>query len=152
MEIKGKILDIRPVEQINNHSKQTFLLEVSSYETIAIIVWDDKLTFLSTVRLGEEVSVNVKIKSREFNGKFYTDVVFVSGNSVNPIQATPQQQYHQQPQYAAPQQYQYNPQQQTQFAQQQAAQQFYNNLSNQVQNVQNQHLQSKPEDVDDLPF
>ncbi len=79
MEITGKIIDILPEETGQGKNgpwkKQNFILETQDQypKKVCIAVWGDKLD-LKSFGSNETVTVGVNIESREFNGKWYTDV------------------------------------------------------------------------------
>lgn len=79
MEIKGKI-----IQQLVGQSgigkkgqwrKQEYIVEtVSQYpKKICIGVWGDKIDQFA-LRVGDSISAAVELESREYNGKWYTEV------------------------------------------------------------------------------
>lgn len=118
--IEGKLLNKFPVEsgtsQRGEWKKQKFLVETLDQfpRKVCIDVWTNVLPQLEVFNEGDFVSVAVNIESREFNGKWYTDVRawridrYQPGQAPaqQPYQQTPQQPYVQQPQYQAQPQYQ----------------------------------------------
>lgn len=82
MEIQGKIAQILPlasgVGQASGKawSKQEYILETldSQYpKKICFNLWGDKIQQFD-LKEGEEVTVQIDIESREYNGRWYTDV------------------------------------------------------------------------------
>ncbi|MCD4736734.1 MAG: DUF3127 domain-containing protein [Bacteroidales bacterium] len=79
MEIAGKIHQILPEETGEGRNgpwrKQNFILETQEQypKKVCITVWGDKID-LKTVHENDPVTVNINIESREFNGRWYTDV------------------------------------------------------------------------------
>ena len=79
MEIKGKIIALLPLQSGQGKNgewrKQEFVLETGdSYpKKICIALWGDKID-QSPLNIGSEVNVSFDVESREFNGKWYTDV------------------------------------------------------------------------------
>ena len=80
MEIKGKVLqllDIQTGEGKNGTwKKQDFVIETtdSKYpKKVCITVWGDKIDQFQ-LKDGEDVTASIEIESREFNGKWYTNV------------------------------------------------------------------------------
>lgn len=127
-KIEGKIISKFPAESGTSArgewKKQKFLVEtVEQYpRKVCIDAWTNVIPQLDTFNEGDTVSVSVNIESREFNGRWYTDVRawrldrWQPGQTVQsiPAAAPVQQPYAQpaQPQ-AQPVQPQYQPAQPT---------------------------------------
>jgi len=79
MEITGKIIQILPEETGEGKNgpwkKQNFILETQDQypKKVCITVWGDKVN-LGNFSENEAVTAAINIASREFNGKWYTDV------------------------------------------------------------------------------
>ena len=79
MEIKGKIIEILPEKSGQSANgewrKQEYVLETgSSYpKKICFMVWGDKIGEFN-LKQGENVEVSIDLESREYNGRWYTDV------------------------------------------------------------------------------
>jgi len=79
MEINGKIIQVLPEEKGEGRNgpwkKQNFILETQEQfpKKVCIAVWGDKID-LKSYGSNENVNVGINIESREFNGKWYTDV------------------------------------------------------------------------------
>ena len=79
MEITGKIIQILPEEKGEGRNgpwkKQNFILETQEQfpKKVCIAVWGDKVD-LKSFGTNESVTVSINVESREFNGKWYTDV------------------------------------------------------------------------------
>ena len=79
VEIIGKIIEILPEKsgQSTNGEwrKQEYILETeTSYpKKICFVVWGDKIEQFN-LKKGESVEVSVDLESREYNGRWYTDV------------------------------------------------------------------------------
>jgi hypothetical protein len=79
MEIKGKIFQLLPEQSGEGKNgqwrKQDFVLEtLESYpKKICISSWGDKIDQFS-IKQDEVVTVHFDVESREYNGKWYTDV------------------------------------------------------------------------------
>ena len=93
MEIKGTVilktgLETGTTKTGNSYKKQFILIETQETypKKVYIQFWGDKTDALSNVYVGAIVTVSVNIESREFNGKYYTDV---SGWKVN-MESAPQ--------------------------------------------------------------
>jgi hypothetical protein len=79
MDITGKIIQLLPAQtgQGKNGAwkKQEFVLETGDTypKKVCIAVWGDKID-LNSFKLGTAVDVSFDVESREYNGKWYTDV------------------------------------------------------------------------------
>lgn len=90
MEIKGKIIECLPVKsgQSSNGEwrKQEYVLETDSQypKKVCFMAWGEKVEQFA-IQQGETVEVSVDLESREYNGRWYTDVKAwkVSRNSSN---------------------------------------------------------------------
>ncbi len=99
----------------NNWQKQDFVIEtLEQYpKKICANLWGDRCAMLEVVNIGDQIVMSFDIESREFNGRWYTDV---RAFRLAPVAATPnaQPQYAPpaaaQPQYAQPAQPQYTQQ------------------------------------------
>ena len=78
MEIKGTVKHILPevtgVSQKGEWCKNQIVLEVLSGEYSNLVHLTDFKGVLKTLNVGDEVTASINIKSREFNGNWYTDV------------------------------------------------------------------------------
>ena len=79
MEINGKIIQL--LEEKSGESakgpwrKQEYILETEGQypKKICFMVWSDKIDELA-IKTGENLVVSIDIESREYNGRWYTDV------------------------------------------------------------------------------
>jgi len=80
MEITGKLHSKLPQQtgQGKNGAwvKQEFILETQDQfpKKVCISLWGDKVRDLDPIQLGEVLKVSINIESREFSGRWYTDV------------------------------------------------------------------------------
>ncbi len=80
MEVQGKLikkLDKQTGEGKNGAwVKQEFILETQEQypRKVCISLWGDKVKELDPIQPGETIKVSINIESREFNGRWYTDV------------------------------------------------------------------------------
>jgi hypothetical protein len=80
LELTGKILTLLPPQSGNSQrgswQKQDFIIETEDQypKKICISVWGDKVNELQKFKQGENIKASINIESREFNGKWYTDV------------------------------------------------------------------------------
>ena len=79
MEINGKIVELLPEQSGQSANgtwrKQQYILETDGQypKKICFLVWSDKIDELA-IKQGENLVVSVDIESREFNGRWHTDV------------------------------------------------------------------------------
>src|SRR5688500_10653321 len=79
MDISGKIIQFLPAQTGQGKNgpwkKQEFILETGDTypKKICIAVWGDKID-LGTFKPGDTVDVSFDVESREYNGRWYTDV------------------------------------------------------------------------------
>ena len=79
MEIKGKIIEILPEKSGQSANgewrKQEYVLETESNypKKVCFMAWGDKIAEFN-LKKGEFVEVSVDLESREYNGRWYTDV------------------------------------------------------------------------------
>ena len=143
MEIKGRIVQVLPMESGTSAKgpwhKQNYILQTTDTQyarKVCFNLWGDKVEQYA-IKEGEELVVSIDIESREFNGRWYTDV---RAWKVDRVADLPQQApnagypypqgggynqgYPQQPQYGGQQQFAQQPQYggQQQYAQPQAPQ------------------------------
>jgi hypothetical protein len=81
LEIVGKIVQILDLQTgtsaKGDWKKQEFILETEEQypRKVCIILWNDRISDIASVQLGTElITASIEIASREFNGKWYTDV------------------------------------------------------------------------------
>jgi hypothetical protein len=79
MDISGKIQQLLPLQtgqgKNGTWKKQEFILETGDAypKKVCIAVWGDKID-MSGFRPGDQVAVSFDVESREYNGRWYTDV------------------------------------------------------------------------------
>ena len=79
MEIKGNILEILPektgTSDKGDWRKQEYILETEGQypKKICFMLWNDKID-QTNIKQGENLVVSVDIESREYNGRWYTDI------------------------------------------------------------------------------
>ncbi|MGE0078923.1 MAG: DUF3127 domain-containing protein [Bacteroidales bacterium] len=80
LEISGKLVSKlgQQTGQGKNGAwvKQEFIFETQEQypKKVCISAWGDKVKELDAVSIGESVKVSINIESREFNGRWYTDI------------------------------------------------------------------------------
>lgn len=79
MEIKGKIIKELPLQtgmgKKGQWRKQEYVLQTDGQypKSICFSVWGDKIDTLN-LGVGDEATISVELESREYNGKWYTEV------------------------------------------------------------------------------
>ena len=80
LEIIGKLVTKLPLQSGQGKNgawiKQEFILETPDQfpKKICISLWGDKAKDLDQIAIGDNLKASINIESREFNGKWYTDV------------------------------------------------------------------------------
>lgn len=81
LEITGKVIQILPLEtgegKNGQWKKQFFILEYmdGNYpKKLSVSVWGDKTESIRNLQPGANVKVSFNVDSREYNGRWYTDV------------------------------------------------------------------------------
>ena len=79
MEVSGKIIEILPVKSGQSANgewrKQEYVLETEAQypKKICFMAWGDKIDQFN-IQKEETIEVSVDLESREYNGRWYTDV------------------------------------------------------------------------------
>lgn len=79
MDISGKLIQLLQLQTGNGKNgqwkKQEFILETGDTypKKVCIAVWGDKID-LNSFKIGDALDVSFDVESREYNGKWYTDV------------------------------------------------------------------------------
>lgn len=79
MEIKGKLLQLLPVQTGEGKNgiwkKQDIIVEQSGQvpKKVCVSIWGDKMN-VASLSPGAMLTLQADVESREFNGKWYTDV------------------------------------------------------------------------------
>lgn len=80
MEISGKLVSVLPRQEgqsnRGNWVKQEFLIETAEQypKKVLISAWAEKVQELSGYAPGSMLTLDVNLESREYNGRWYTDV------------------------------------------------------------------------------
>ncbi|HDP74570.1 MAG TPA: DUF3127 domain-containing protein [Bacteroidales bacterium] len=80
MEIQGKLikkLDLLTGQGKNGTwIKQEFIIETQEQfpRKVCISLWGDKVRGLEAIPVGNQLKASINIESREYNGRWYTDV------------------------------------------------------------------------------
>lgn len=100
LEINGKLIQKLELQSGmsksgSNWQKQEFIIETDEQypKKICANLWGDKIDMLSSINIGDDVVLSFNLESREYNGKWYTDVKAwkLEKQSVNqaPTQSSP---------------------------------------------------------------
>nr|WP_297338337.1 DUF3127 domain-containing protein [Algoriphagus sp.] len=80
MELSGKVIQKLPEVGGNSKNgnawrKQEFILETPGQypKKVCVALWGDKIEQFG-LQVGEQVSLSVDVESREYNGRWYTEV------------------------------------------------------------------------------
>ena len=80
MEISGKVIQLLPMQSGAGRNgsewrKQEFVLETTEQypKKVCISMWGDKIDQFN-IQPGEDLTVSITVESREYNGKWYTNV------------------------------------------------------------------------------
>ncbi len=79
MEINGKIIELLPEKTGETGNgpwrKQEYILETDGQypKKVCFMVWGDKIDQFE-IKQGEDLVVSIDLESREYNGRWYTDV------------------------------------------------------------------------------
>ena len=83
MEIKGKVVNVKPVETVgaNNFKKASIWIETTTDQypqTIEIEFVKDKADEIQTIEVGSDVTVKINIRGRKWTGNDGVEKVFTS--------------------------------------------------------------------------
>jgi len=80
MEISGKVVQLLPLQSGQGKNgtpwkKQEFILETGGQypKKVCISAWGDKVDQFA-IQAGEQITASIEVESREYNGKWYTDI------------------------------------------------------------------------------
>ena len=79
MELKGKIVQILPIQSGESAKgtwrKQEYIIEIPGQfpKKVCIYAWGDTIDNFD-IKEGDEVIASIDIESREYNGKWYTNI------------------------------------------------------------------------------
>lgn len=94
MEIKGRLVNILPTQTGQGRNgewkRQEFIIEVEGTypKKVCISVWGDKVNIASLVE-GTMLNVSFDVESREFSGKWYTNLTAWKVDAANGEQSAP---------------------------------------------------------------
>jgi hypothetical protein len=79
MELEGKIIQVNELQSGQGKNgpwkKQEYILETKSQypKKVCVTVWGDKIDQFN-LNQHEDVTLSIELESREYNGRWYTDV------------------------------------------------------------------------------
>jgi uncharacterized protein DUF3127 len=79
MEISGKLIQFLPLQtgqgKNGTWKKQEFILELGGQypKKVCIAAWGDKIE-MNSFKIGDNIEVSFDVESREYNGRWYTDI------------------------------------------------------------------------------
>jgi hypothetical protein len=79
MEISGSIIQVLPMQTGEGKNgpwkKQDFVIETEGTypKKVCISMWGDKINE-NLIKMGTTVTASIEVESREYNGRWYTDV------------------------------------------------------------------------------
>ena len=79
MELEGKIIQVNQLQSGQGKNgtwkKQEYIVETKSQypKKVCVTVWGDKIDQFN-LNQNEEVTLSIELESREYNGRWYTDV------------------------------------------------------------------------------
>ncbi|WP_194775096.1 DUF3127 domain-containing protein [Pararhodonellum marinum] len=96
MEISGKIIQINAEQSGNSRNgntwrKKEYILETAGTypKKVCLAVWGDKIDQFD-IQEGDEITAGIEVESREYNGKWYTDVKAWKVDKMSGATSTPQ--------------------------------------------------------------
>ncbi|MBI1222671.1 MAG: DUF3127 domain-containing protein [Bacteroidetes bacterium] len=80
LEVTGRIVQV--MDEVNGQSargswkKQEFVIETAEQypKKICLSVWGEKVDALKQFKEGSNITASINIESREYNGRWYTDI------------------------------------------------------------------------------
>lgn len=91
MDIKGRLIQTLPLQSDtskagNGWSKQEFVIETTDDQfpkKVCFTLFGDKVSLLNGLSIGDPIEVAFNLESREFNGKWYSNI---NAWRINPVQ------------------------------------------------------------------
>ena len=163
--VEGRIIQKLDVESGQSArgpwQKQNFIIETTDSQfprKVCIGLWTNQIPILQSYQIGDMIRAYINIESREFNGRWYTDIrawklenpaLVAMPQQGMPQQGMPYTQPMAQPGYAQPAQPMQQPQYQQPYQQPQYQQPMQQPAPQQTFEAPGTNL---PEDGSDLPF
>lgn len=80
LELSGKVVQVLSEQtgtgKNGQWSKQDFIIETEEQypRKVCFSAWGEKVSMIKSLKAGTQVKVSFNVESREFNGKWYTDL------------------------------------------------------------------------------
>lgn len=80
MQLTAKLIQILPLQsgvgKNGEWKKQEFIVETSGQfpKKVCMSTWGDRIPAPSVLQIGNELKIDFDVESREYNGRWYTDV------------------------------------------------------------------------------
>ena len=91
MEITGRIITILPIQGGQGKNgiwkKQDIILQVDNQRMLCISLWNDLVD--ATLKNNDNVKVSANIESKEYNGRWFTNIRALRIEREKPIETTP---------------------------------------------------------------
>lgn len=91
MDVKGRLVQVLPLQSGtskagNGWSKQEFVIETEEQfpKKVCFTLFGDKVSLLNGLNIGAPIEVAFNLESREFNGKWYSNI---NAWRINPVQS-----------------------------------------------------------------
>ncbi|MCR5037188.1 MAG: DUF3127 domain-containing protein [Bacteroidales bacterium] len=103
MEIIGKVVQLGTLIEGNSPrgpwKKQELIIETLEQfpKKVCLMCWGDRVNDANSLFVGQTIKAQIRIESREFNGKWYTDVTAFRLELDQPVAQQPVGQMQQQP-------------------------------------------------------
>lgn len=99
MEIIGKIIAKLPAQtgqgKNGTWTKQDFIIETEEQypKKVCLTAWGDVVSTLDDLAFGSKIRASIRVESKEYNGKWYTNVTPWKVEILQAAAPTPQQDY-----------------------------------------------------------
>lgn len=89
MDVRGRLIQVLPLQSGisksgNGWSKQEFVIETEEQfpKKVCLSVFGDKVSLLNGLSTGDQIDISFNLESREFNGKWYSNI---NAWKINPV-------------------------------------------------------------------
>jgi hypothetical protein len=89
MDVRGRLIQVLPLQSGtsksgNGWSKQEFVIETEEQfpKKVCMSVFGDKVSLLNGLSTGDQIDISFNLESREFNGKWYSNI---NAWKINPV-------------------------------------------------------------------
>lgn len=77
MEVKGKIIQKGLIETVGQAQKQSVIIQLENdkYDKkLCLDFWKEKTDLVAPLPIGANITASINVESREYNGKWFTNV------------------------------------------------------------------------------